>query len=256
MRVPRIFFTTLLAFGAFVFTEGGCAAVPVVLESDAAGKLIVSGDAKLVDVPLPPASTFKIVITLAGLEAGIVEPTTVYSCYDDHLTPKAQKLTLAEAMRQSSNDYFLKLADKLGYGKVKDRASSSGFFMGPLPANWPGSGDNAIERGGDEKVSPRHMLGFIYSLMDGGVVKDPAVLAKVKAAMVWPVEGAAYPVYAKTGTNGGAVWCVGWTEGPKGKRRVVVAAGTYLQGGDWKPARETVIKAFETAVKQPFPKTD
>jgi beta-lactamase class D len=250
MRVSTFIRVAGLALAFPVFTEGGCAAAPLVLESDGAGKLISSGNTALVDTPLPPASTFKIVIMIAGLEAGIVQPDTVYSCYDDHLTPKKQKLTLAKAMELSSNDYFEQLVDKLGIKKLKERASTTGFFMGPLGEKWPGKVEAV--HGSDEKVSPRHMLGFIYSLMTGGVVMDPAMMEKVKASMRWPVESATTPVYAKTGTSGGAVWCVGWTEGPQGQKRAIVVADTYT--GDYKPARETVIKAFAATVKLPFKK--
>ena len=84
-----------------------------------------------------PGSTFKIVVALAGLEAGVIKPTTKINCegklyVGDHPFHCWRKrghgeLNLMEALQHSCDIYFYEVARKVGVDKIAEVAERLGF---------------------------------------------------------------------------------------------------------------------------------
>lgn len=84
-----------------------------------------------------PGSAFKIVVALAGLEAGVIKPSTKINCagrllVGDHPFHCWKKnghgeLDLSEALQHSCDIYFYEVARKVGVDKIADVAERLGF---------------------------------------------------------------------------------------------------------------------------------
>lgn len=183
----------------------------VILETDPGAETrVIAGDASLADQEVTPASTFKIVITWAALEQGLVEPATRHRCEDAHVPGTPRKLSLAEAMYFSSNEYFDWLAERIGRKKLTSYLERSGFFPKPAPATWL-TGDLAgAVHGGDLKVSARQQHRFIQRVMEGQLASSPAVQANLLECMVWPSGRPQIALYGKTGSWSGVAWFNGF----------------------------------------------
>ncbi len=99
----------------------------------------------------PPGSTFKVLVTLAALESGVVDGDTEIFCPGHvdfggrryHCWHRAGhgNLNAAEALQKSCNVYFYRVAQKLGIGRIT--AMAHRFGLGevtglPLPGERPG----------------------------------------------------------------------------------------------------------------------
>ncbi|MBF0627405.1 MAG: penicillin-binding protein 2 [Magnetococcales bacterium] len=85
----------------------------------------------------PPGSTFKIVVALAGLAAGKLDPKEVISC-PGYLVKEEQRfycwrrhghgsVNLLQALTQSCDVYFYKLAERLGIDAIERQALKMGL---------------------------------------------------------------------------------------------------------------------------------
>lgn len=84
-----------------------------------------------------PGSTFKIVVALAGLEAGVIEPDTQIHCdgkmyvgnHPFHCWKKTGhgSLNLKQALQHSCDVYFYEVARRVGADKIADMAERLGF---------------------------------------------------------------------------------------------------------------------------------
>lgn len=101
----------------------------------------------------PPASTFKAVVALAGLEAGVIRPTERVTCRgsirlgdrDFHCWRRGGHgaVNMRDAVKTSCDVYFYELAQRLGIGRIHDMALR--FGLGPAPdLGVPGVRDGLI----------------------------------------------------------------------------------------------------------------
>ena len=84
----------------------------------------------------PPGSTFKLIVTIAALEAGI-KPTTEHYCKGHHMIGRRRfncweekghgKLDMDQAIARSCNVYFYKLAQEIGYDSFAKVARRFGY---------------------------------------------------------------------------------------------------------------------------------
>ncbi|HPA18926.1 MAG TPA: penicillin-binding transpeptidase domain-containing protein [Verrucomicrobiae bacterium] len=224
----------------------------VVLETiGGGGAEIVAGDAALADVAACPASTFKLVIALAVLEGGIAAPSERHVCHDVPGGNGRREIDMREAMRCSSNEYFLWLAGRLRPEKIVGWAVRTRFVDGVVAGDWLGGDASAVVRGGVLKVTARRLHGFTVRLMRGGLASTPEVQLMLEDVMSWPCPDPGAKVFGKTGAWGGAAWFTGFVE--RGGARKATTVLVPYRVPDWRPARERAIGLFfeRTGVARP-----
>ena len=99
----------------------------------------------------PPGSTFKMVVALAGLEAGVIDPDEEVACWGkrklgNHLFHCWRKnghgkLALVDAIARSCDVYFYEMAERVGIDRIGEMAARFGFgqtFDIDLPGESPG----------------------------------------------------------------------------------------------------------------------
>jgi beta-lactamase class D len=146
--------------------------------------------------PLPPCATFQIPLTLMGMDAGAVTPSTVFKWNGQpQPIPSWQKDTdLKTAFRNSISWWFATLTQKLGRGPVQDRVRAFDYgdkiVQGPVDGFWMGPG-----RGGQLGISTLQQADFMHRLFSGRLPVKPAALSFVQDQMVDEIRGA----YAMSG---------------------------------------------------------
>lgn len=222
----------------------------VILETVGDGPTrVVGGDPKLADAAFTPASTFKVVIAWASLEAGVAEPSTTFKVADKHVPGAPRTLTLAEAMFFSSNDAFVDLASRLPKGRLEASVERSGFVDGPPPKDWLlKEGPSSVAHAGTLRVTPRQQHAFILRVMRGELASSPKIQAKLLECLAWPAKGAKVRLYGKTGSFTGVTWFNGF--GVEGKTSRAV---TVLRTGP-EATRADTVAAFYGRFDLPPPK--
>ncbi|WP_405781781.1 peptidoglycan D,D-transpeptidase FtsI family protein [Streptomyces sp. NBC_00859] len=155
--------------------------------------------------PLPPGSTFKLVVAAAALEDGLFSsvdektdspnpyrlPGTSTDLKNENASAPCENATLRTALQYSCNTVFAKLADDLGQAKLKAMAEKFGFNNAkqdvPVRAsssNYPSHMDKAqtaLTGMGqfDVTATPLQMAMVSSALANGGVMADPHMVSKV-----------------------------------------------------------------------------
>jgi beta-lactamase class D len=198
------------------------------------------------DVPLSPASTFKIPHALLALETGVVTPASVER-WDGTRHP-AQPLwdqdhTVLSAMRPSVLWFFQRIAPRIGAARMQPWLKSLGYgnadTSGPITEYWIN---------GRLRVSVNEQLAFLSRFYAGDLPVAAAHIAAVREALdqkpgtiqnargVHPITlGPDVQINAKTGAttlaSGEAVsWLVGQAT-VKGTRHVFAGAAWAASGG-------------------------
>jgi beta-lactamase class D len=195
---------------------------------DARGELTaVFGEKSWLDRSFAPASTFKVVLALAGLASGGIDLKEVLVCRDAHLGSQPLSLALPEALRLSSNDFFLQIGPRIGASAIEATLSTVGLVSRTDLPKWRRGGWTKVHRGGGLQVTPRAQHQFMTHLAAERLRFPPGVLAALRQAMRWPSSHPDVEVFGKTGAAGGAVWFIGY-----GKRAGQWKAVTvFLAGG-------------------------
>lgn len=218
---------------AFIFLSGAQAGQRQILaltSSEGQASPVVDGPAEWVDQGQCAASTFKVFLSWVALEEGLAGPGTRLTSADKHVPGTPRPITLHQAMYYSSNDYFLKLFEKVPQQKIDAYLLRTGLAGEKVPANWR-TPERALASGGTLKISPRMNHEFMRRIAFGKLASTPAVQAALESVLRWPGPAARAgqpppPVfYGKTGTFSGAVWFNGFAD--DGKRRVCTV---YLPG--------------------------
>lgn len=174
-------------------------------------------DSAQADVPTLPASTFKILGSLIGVESGVLSgPDHVFS-WDgiDRGRPEVNKdLTLREAYRVSAYWYFQRLAQQLGPERLKHWLDTVGYGN----ADTTGGYDRCWVAGG-LRITPRQQIGLLERVQRGDVPISSRTLELVKGIMVQG-DTLGYVLRGKTGwamnDEGSIGWYVGWVEKANG----------------------------------------
>lgn len=188
----------------------GCFAIM----DNASGKFTVHNLARYRDSSYLPASTFKIVNSLIGLQTGKIVNDSMVIKWDGVTRRVAdwnKDLTMYEAFRVSSVYYYQEVArrigkdtmqfwlDSLGYGTKKIKGAVDSFWL-----------NNTL------KVTPDEQLGLVKRLYFDQLPFFKSYQEVVKRAMLFE-ENTNYRLGYKTGwgfrENGNAIgWVVGWIE--------------------------------------------
>ncbi len=190
------------------------------LFDNGAGQFSIYNLARYKDSSFLPASTFKIVNALIGIETGRISNEKMVIPWDGKIrvfsggdTAKEwnKDLTMAEAFKVSAVPYFQEVArrigkdtmqhwlDSLNYGSKKIRSRIDSFWL-----------DNSL------KITPDEQLGLVKKLYFGQLPFQKRTQDIVKRVMLQE-SNANYQLSYKTGLgyaeNGKAIgWVVGWIE--------------------------------------------
>lgn len=202
------FFTDNKVEGCFALMDNGT------------GRFTIHNLGRYRDSSYLPASTFKIVNSLIGLQTGIISSDSMVIKWDGIERPVAdwnKDLTMYDAFRVSSVPYFQEVAkrigkdtmqfwlDSLGYGAHNDKEKV--IIKSRVDSFWL---DNSI------KVTPDAQLGLVKRLYFDQLPFFKTYQEMVKRAMLFE-DNTKYRLGYKTGwasaSNGNSIgWVVGWIE--------------------------------------------
>jgi penicillin-binding protein 2 len=167
---------------------------------------------KAVQGEYPPASTYKIVTAIAGLEEGIIDKNTIFYCpgyykfkgreYRDWKKTGHGNVNVIRALAESCDVFFYQLGQKLGidrlawYAKACGLGSATGINLdyeasGLVPTAawkkrrtgiaWQQGETLSVAIGqGYDLVSPLQMAVLISAVANGGVRYKPFILKKIE----------------------------------------------------------------------------
>jgi len=168
---------------------------------------------KVIQAEYPPASTYKIITAMAGLEEGVVDRNTTFFCggqlkHGDRFFRCWKKgghgqVNIVDALAESCDVYFYHLGQKLGVDRIAWYAKAAGLGQltgidldheekGLIPSSlwkrqkkgvpWHSGETLSISIGqGYDLATPIQMLGVIAAVGNGGVRLRPHLLKMVKA---------------------------------------------------------------------------
>lgn len=161
-----------------------------------------------------PASTFKILNSLIGLETGVITDEHFVIPWDSVVRPISawnRDHDLASAIANSVVPYYQELARRVGEKRMRDEVTRVGYgnndISGGIDRFWLGS---------SLRISPLEQLEFLRRLYDGRLPFSPRSIAIVKKILVLEKTDR-YTLRGKTGfakeSDSSAVgWFVGYVE--------------------------------------------
>ncbi|MBK8226807.1 MAG: class D beta-lactamase [Flavobacteriales bacterium] len=173
-------------------------------------------DSALCDSATLPASTFKILGTLIGLESGALPDAEHVIAWDgrDYGRPAANRnLTLREAYDASVFWYYRETVRRIGPAGFKQWLDTVSYGN----ADTTGGFDQCWVRGG-LRITPRQQIDFLRKLHDGQLPFSARTSAITKDIMLRE-DTLGHVMRAKTGwamgDAGSIGWYVGWVEAPE-----------------------------------------
>lgn len=156
--------------------------------------------------PVPPGSTFKLVVAAAALETGLYSSVdertsspdpytlkgTATKLKNEDATAPCEDATLRTALRYSCNTVFAKAAADLGQDKLREQAEKFGFGekkrdvpVRAAESTFPQKMDDAqtgLSGIGQYEVTatPLQMTMVSQAIADGGEMKDPHMVSSVQ----------------------------------------------------------------------------
>ena len=158
-----------------------------------------------------PGSTFKAVLSLAGLEKGTITPSTIISCNGGYTLGNHRwrcdkpsghgAMDLKHALQYSCDTYYYALGDRLGIDPISDMAHRLGFgqptgldlgreIPGIIPdtesiikvygAYTKGHAINAAIGQGEINVTPLQQAVAYAAIANGGTVFKPQIVRRVE----------------------------------------------------------------------------
>ncbi len=161
-----------------------------------------------------PASTFKIVNSLIGLQTGVIVNENMMIPWDGKMRPIQdwnKNLTMKEAFKVSSVPYYQEVARRIGYDTMKLWIDSIGYgnkkISGPIDSFWL---NNRI------KISPDEQLGLVNRLYFDKLPFQKRAQQIVRDVML-AEDNTQYKLSYKTGLgydekNNMIGWLAGWIE--------------------------------------------
>lgn len=162
---------------------------------------------------LNPASTFKIVLSLVGLELGVVRDDRFVIPWDGIPTGKPEwekDLSLREAFKVSSEPYFKELARRIGKERLQHYLDTFNYGNKKI-------GDSVATCwvDGTLKISADEQLGLMKRLYFDDLPLSDRTQRIVRSIMLMEQENGR-KLYYKTGWNvhgeNSLLWCVGFAE--------------------------------------------
>lgn len=204
-----------------------------------------------------PCSTFKIVSTLMGLDAGAVASADTRLGYDGakyEYTAWNKDVTLEEAFRASCVWYYKKLTAKLEKPYVQETLNRLHYGNCDISV-WNNSGHNAFWLVSTLQISPLEQTKVLRAIFSGKSGFKPEHVAILKNCMKYDNIGA-IGFYGKTGTgrnhntNHLEGWFVGFLALSDGE---LVYYAVHMADPDKDISGPMVRGIVEKIVKQTFP---
>lgn len=214
------------------------------LFNNGTGKFTVYNLDRYKDSSYLPASTFKIVNSLVGLQKGTISNTQMMIKWDGVVRPVAEwnkDLGMAEAFRVSAVPYFQEIARRIGkdtmqfwldslrYGTAKIKTRIDTFWL-----------DNSL------KITPDEQLGLVKRLYFNQLPFYAAYQDTIKKLMLFE-DKPAYKLSYKTGwgqkENGNQLgWMIGWIEENKHPYFFVLNLESKDKNFDMNAVRMKILK--------------
>ena len=160
-----------------------------------------------------PASTFKIVNALIGLEVGSITDENEVFHWDGKPKVRAaweRDHTLASGMRESVVWMFQEVARRTGKSRMREWLERLGYGNGDMRG-----GIDLFWLQGALRVSAMEQVDFLRRLAEGELPMSQRSQRLVRAALVFE-KTRDFTLYAKTGTTGAMKdpvhWWIGWIE--------------------------------------------
>jgi len=178
------------------------------------GKFTVHNLSRYRDSSYLPASTFKIVNSLIGLQTGKISSDSMVIKWDGIKRAKEEwnkDLTMYEAFRVSAVNYYQEVARRIGKDTMQQWLDSLSYgtkkIVGPVDSFWL---NNSL------KIKPDEELGLVKRLYFDQLPFFKSYQETVKRAMLFE-NNANYRLGYKTGwgfnEKGNSIgWVVGWIE--------------------------------------------
>ena len=226
-----------------------------------------------------PCSVFKLVVAVAGLTEGLINPESRYNCTNGcWISPGHGPIDLRRALAVSCNTYFEWVGERLGFDTVRDYAHRMGLgsltgvnvpgeTAGVVPSRIPSLGvGHMSSHAQGVKTSAMQLAVLMSALVNGGVINEPqfvgpqAVKVKERSRLSAPptlallspglfssvTEGSAQRAFdpgfvasGKTGSCSG----VGWFASSLGYPRSEMVVVAFVRGGNGSAA-SAVAGAF------------
>jgi len=166
------------------------------------------------DSSYTPASTFKIVNSLIGIQTGAIKNENMVIPWDGVTRPVAEcnkDLTMKEAFEVSSVPYYQEVARRIGRERMKQWIDTLGYgnrdISGPIDSFWLNN---------HMKIKPDEELGLVKKLYFNQLPFFKSTQETVQSVMLRE-QNTNYKLSYKTGwgnlENGhGLGWIVGWIE--------------------------------------------
>lgn len=145
-----------------------------------------------------PCSTFKIMNTLIGLDAGILQDENTKFTWDgtDYKSPSwNQDQTLAEAVKNSTFWYFQRNAEQVGPDRMQFYLDQTSYgnrdISGGLTIFWEQS---------SLKISPIEQVQFLQKIHQGKTMFSPSAVDVLKK-VIWISEKDGAALFGKTGSG-------------------------------------------------------
>jgi len=166
---------------------------------------------KTIQAVYPPASTYKIITAIAGLEEGIIDEHTEFTCYGSYKFGDRRfrcwrkqghgALAVEEALSQSCDVFFYQLGQRLGVDKLAEYANRCGLGVktglhleneesGLIPTSkwkkrktgisWQAGETLSVAIGqGYNLVTPMQMAVFMAAVANGGNRPEPILVRRI-----------------------------------------------------------------------------
>ena len=191
------------------------------LYNNASGQFTIYNLSRFKDSAYQPASTFKIVNSLAGLETGVIRDERMVIKWDGiyHKYPNGdtaalwnKDLTMAEAFKVSAVPYYQEVARRIGKNRMQFWLDTLGYasrykkaVINKIDTFWL---DNSV------KITADEQLGLVKKLYFDQLPFQKRTMRIVKEIMEME-KNSNYAISYKTGwgfrENGNALgWIVGW----------------------------------------------
>lgn len=180
------------------------------------------------DVRFSPCSSFKIVLSLMGYDAGVLidetSPAWEYQTgYDDYLDSWKTTLTPATWMQYSCLWYSKMIALQLGEEKINHYLKAFNYGNQNLSAGLTPLGPkNPAWINSSLQISPREQVQFLHKIIVGNLPVSAEALRHTRAILFKETLGNGWNLFGKTGWSGADItqdgitlqhsWFVGWIE--------------------------------------------
>ncbi|HVF96099.1 MAG TPA: penicillin-binding transpeptidase domain-containing protein [Flavisolibacter sp.] len=212
------------------------------------GEFTVYNLARYRDSAFAPASTFKIINSLIGLQTGIITNDSMVIKWDGKIRPVAEwnrDLNMYQAFRASSVPYYQEVARRIGKDTMQHWLDSLAYgtkkITTRLDTFWL---DNSL------KITPDEQLGVVKRLYFNQLPFFNNYQLMVKNAMLMedkPTHQLWYKTGMPTKENGTPMtWVVGWIEENRHPYFFVLNMETKDKSIDLQKARMTVLRNILT----------